>query len=124
MLTSDTLLQKEPQEKEVVLKREAELEKDVVASATVVAGISTEESKKLEKRIEELESQSSEKEKVILTLEKERKDLDEAVHKMKSQSGDNNIVSVKLFMTFAICCCFYSRATEIKIEMTGQFLFA
>ena len=97
VVTSDTILP----EKKTELKVEAEkseLQKEAAEISTsttglVVAGISTEESKKLEKRVEDLEGQLDEKEKAISKLEKGQSELNEVIQNLRSESGNKDIVS-------------------------------
>ena len=90
-------------EAEKVEFQKLELQKEPAETATsvtglVVAGISSEESKKLEIRIEELESQLVEKEKAFSKLEKENDGLNDAIQKLKSESGNRDIVSISFYV--------------------------
>ena len=65
----------------------------VSTTGLVVAGISTEESERLEKTIKELETDLAEKGKSIHKLEKDNADLNEQVLKMRNETGNSDIVS-------------------------------
>ena len=97
VVTSDSM----PPKEKTDLKLEAgksELQKEAAETGTlttglVAVGISTEESKRLEKRVEDLESQLDEKEKAISKLEKGQSELNEVIQNLRSESGNKDIVS-------------------------------
>lgn len=98
MLQKEAVAAKEELTGKEAQTEKIELEKNVVATTTsttglVVAGISTEESKRLEKRLKEVEAELDEKDKTINKFEKENIELNETIKKLRSQSGNNDIVS-------------------------------
>ena len=103
VVVSESFVQKDKidvgAEAEKVEFQKLELQKEPAETATsvtglAVAGISSEESKRLEKRIEELESLLVEKEKASSKLEKENDGLNDAIQKLISESGNRDIVSI------------------------------
>lgn len=105
VVVSESFVQKDKTdvgaEAEKVEFQKLELQKEPAETATsvtglAVAGISSEESKRLEKRIEELESLLVEKEKASSKLEKENDGLNDAIQKLKSESGNRDIVVLEL----------------------------
>lgn len=65
----------------------------VSTTGLVVAGISTEESERLEKRVKELENDLEERGKSIHKLEKDNTELNEKILKLRNETGNNDIVS-------------------------------
>ncbi|XP_065060252.1 myosin-2 heavy chain-like [Rhopilema esculentum] len=99
VVTSASLLEKDTVKETDVQKSEAQNEAATMATSTtglVVAGITTEESNRMEKRIKELENELNETEKAIKKFEKENTEQSEAILKLRSQSGNNDMAVIEL----------------------------
>ena len=99
MRGEETLVKKEVTfEEDVLEKSEMQQEASEITTSTTglivtSASTSTEDSKKLEKRVGDLQEQLNEKEKAILKFEQDQSELNEVIHKLKSDSGSKDVVS-------------------------------